>query len=338
MEDKKENRNYCIYVHTSPSGKKYVGQTGQDPERRWGKDGARYLSQKNNKYTHPAFAKAILKYGWENIEHEIIASNLTKEEADNFEKLLINKLNTMNPKYGYNCTSGGSNGIPSEETRKRQSESHKGENSHMYGTHLSEETKRKISESHKGKRHSEETKKKLSEINKGKNTGKEHYLYGKHLSEEVKRKLSEANKGKATGENNPHARKISQYDLNGNLIRVWLSIVDASRELKISAQSIYQCCSDCYVSKTASGFIWRYFEDGLTQEYIDSCNKRWNEKSVAQYSLSGELICIFKNMTEAELQTGINHSKISVCCKGDRQKAGGFIWKYYDEDKVEMAV
>ena len=48
--------------------------------------------------------------------------------------------------------------IVSEETRKKLSESHKGENSSMYGKQHTEETKKKISESKKGKKMSEETK------------------------------------------------------------------------------------------------------------------------------------------------------------------------------------
>ena len=63
-----------------------------------GKDGSGYLIKKNDKYCQPAFASAILKYGWNNFEHEIVANNLTKEEADDFEKLLIKKLNTMKAK------------------------------------------------------------------------------------------------------------------------------------------------------------------------------------------------------------------------------------------------
>lgn len=325
-----ENDNYCVYIHTSPSGKSYVGQTKLKPEERWGKDGAGYLRKykESSKYHQPAFAKAILKYGWGNFEHEVIANNLTKEEANNFEKLLIEKLNTMDSKHGYNIKEGGSNGSLSEETKRKLSEINKNK-------HLSEEHKNKISESNKGKHHSEETKKKLSEANKGKNASEKHYLYGKHLPEETKKKLSEANKGRFTGENNPHARKVSQYDLDGNIIRIWSSIVDASRELKINKQSIYQCCSDCYTKcKTAGGFIWRYSEDELTKEYISSCNKRRNEKYVAQYFLSGELVYVFKNMTEAELKTGVSHSHISSCCKGNRKTAGGFIWKYYED--IEM--
>lgn len=51
----------------------------------------------------------------------------------------------------------------SEETKKKQSEAHKG---HQSVSHHSEESKQKMSESHKGKKLSEETKQKQSEQNK----------------------------------------------------------------------------------------------------------------------------------------------------------------------------
>ena len=38
-----KNDNYCVYIHTSPSGKMYVGQTCVEPEKRWGKDGSGYF-------------------------------------------------------------------------------------------------------------------------------------------------------------------------------------------------------------------------------------------------------------------------------------------------------
>lgn len=88
-------KDYCVYIHTNKiNGKKYVGQTCQEPEKRW-KNGKGYH---NNIY----FTRAIQKYGWDNFEHEIIKCNLTKEEADDIEKLLIKELNTLNPN-GYNA-------------------------------------------------------------------------------------------------------------------------------------------------------------------------------------------------------------------------------------------
>ena len=96
------NGTYCVYIHINKiNGKKYVGQTifGDYPKRRW-RNGTGYSNQL---YFH----SAIEKYGWDNFEHEVIASNLTKEEADNFEKLLIAKLNTSDRNFGYNLTLGG---------------------------------------------------------------------------------------------------------------------------------------------------------------------------------------------------------------------------------------
>lgn len=279
MSNMIENDNYCVYIHTSPSGKRYIGQTCQKPEQRW-KNGNGYL---NNVY----FTRAILKYGWDNFEHEIVASNLTKEEADNFEKLLIKKLNTLNPN-GYNAKDGGSNGRPSEETREKMSKSMNGKK-HSEETrkklreanlskHLSEETKIKIRNASKGRCHSEEFKKWLSESRKG----DKHHFYGKHLSEEhkakishaikgenhpmydknhseeSKKKISESRKGLNVGINNYKSKKIVQYDLNGNFIRFWDSMGEVEREAGISHGSISQCCNG--KRKTAGGFIWKYYE------------------------------------------------------------------------------
>ena len=57
----------------------------------------------------------------------------------------------------------------SAETRKKMSESRKGEKCYIFGKNHSDETRQKMSESHKGKHHSEDTRKKMSEANKGKN-------------------------------------------------------------------------------------------------------------------------------------------------------------------------
>ena len=103
------NGTYCVYIHTNKiNNKKYIGQTqyGDDPNKRW-RNGFGY---KDCTY----FYKAIQKYGWNNFEHEIIASNLTQEEANHFEELLIEKFETMSSDKGYNIKSGGENHIRSE--------------------------------------------------------------------------------------------------------------------------------------------------------------------------------------------------------------------------------
>jgi len=75
----------------------------------------------------------------------------------------------------------------SEETKRKMSESKRGEKNHQYGKPLTPETKRKMSEARKGEKH---------------------YLYGETRSEETRRKIGEANRNRVVSENT--RRKISE--------------------------------------------------------------------------------------------------------------------------------
>ena len=203
-----EDRAWCVYIHTSPSNKKYVGITGQNPpEKRW---------DEGRGYPHNAhFTSAIKKYGWENFKHEIVADNLTVSEAEEMERNLIQLYNTMDQEYGYNLTSGGESGKRySEEARRNISLSLRGEKHPNYGKHHSEETKRKISEAQIGKEISEETRKKLSEANRGRTYSEEYkqrmseICKGRVVSDETRERISEALKGREFSEE--HKAKISE--------------------------------------------------------------------------------------------------------------------------------
>ena len=100
-------RSYTVYIHTTPDGRKYVGMTNCNPRERW---------SNGRGYTQKVFGSAIEEFGWENILHEIIAEDLTQEEACDMEIALIKKYNTTDRKYGYNVRKGGN--IPSEQNGK----------------------------------------------------------------------------------------------------------------------------------------------------------------------------------------------------------------------------
>ena len=82
---------YKIYKYTSPSGGVYIGQTHNDIETRGRKNGYQYLTKnkETGEYYQPAIAQAIIKYGWDSFQKEILYSGLTSEEADKKEKELI---------------------------------------------------------------------------------------------------------------------------------------------------------------------------------------------------------------------------------------------------------
>lgn len=142
------SNNYCVYKHTSPSGKIYIGLTSNAPEKRW-KNGKGYK-------LCTAFNRAIEKYGWDNIAHEIVFSSLSKEQAEEKEKELILLYDSNNPEHGYNLTSGGENYIPNKEWRERLSQSNKA----YYINHP--EAREKISRSQIGRKAKRSTRDKMS--------------------------------------------------------------------------------------------------------------------------------------------------------------------------------
>lgn len=235
-----EKMNYKVYVHIASNGKRYYGITKQEVEARW-KNGKGY---EGNKY----FYRAINKHGWGNFEHIVIAKGLSEEEAKWLEVELIREWDTTNREYGYNITKGGdSNPMDNEESRKKLSETRKGENNPNYGKTFSEETRKKIGKAMKGKTLSEKTKQKMSEATKGENNP----MYGKKHTEESKQKMSETKKGK----NNPRATKVYCVELD----MVFNTITEASKFVGCDQSNI----SNVLIGrqKTAGGYHWIYDED-----------------------------------------------------------------------------
>lgn len=133
-----KDKTYCIYKHTSPSNKVYIGQTCSKIWVRWLKNGNGY---KNQSY----FFKAIKKYGWNNFTHEILLEKISKQEADYAEKYLIRwyKMHNMS----YNCTDGGEGTCGAIPWNKGKKTGHIPWNK---GIPLSQELKDKISKAKKG--------------------------------------------------------------------------------------------------------------------------------------------------------------------------------------------
>lgn len=228
---------FVIYMHTSPSGKSYIGQT-------------RSLSKRNSGHRTQAgcrlFAKAIKKYGWENFEHAILAEGLTLEEANTLEERLIAERGTRTPG-GYNIKLGGKNMLHSEETKRLMSIAATGkkkppevcEKIRQAKQNLSAETRLKMSLSAQQRKISEEGRKRLSAARLGKSNpisqqGRANISAASKvrvLSDAARAKMSIAKKGKPFPNPRPmtQARKENLRQKNSNPS-------DQTRE-KISAAS-----------------------------------------------------------------------------------------------------
>lgn len=319
-----EERKYCVYIHTSPSRKVYIGITRTDPKKRWGKNGSGYKKQQY-------FWRAIQKYGWDNFKHEILYEHLTKEEAEGLEIQLIAEYRSNQKEFGYNIENGGSStGKISDETRKKISEANMGRQSPNKGKPMSEEqkrkisiakmghsngpqpeeTKRKISEANTGKIVSEETRKKLSDIRKECwqnedyrlnqvekhkwQAGEDHPFYGRHHTEDTKEKISQKAKERfANDTDHPFHNK---------------------RDLSAENNPFY--------GKTHS-------EE--TKQKISKANSGANNghaRKVIQYDKGGNVIKTWECIMDASIVLNINYCSIIACCNGRQKTAGGFIWKY----------
>ena len=274
-----EVNTYSVYKHTSPSGKVYIGITKYKPEWRWN-HGKGYHGGKQ-----PAISHAIEKYGWDNIKHEILFTNLSYEKASKFEIHLIAFYKMLGISYNIAAGGGGAFG-----------------NKSMLGKHHSEESKRRMSEQRRGKR-----------------TGKDNPMYGKrgelcpmygrrgNRSPLIKKVYQYTKTGKLVREWNsivevnsklgytrttisaacngrvPSAfgykwshlspdkyvpdlrnrhldsgrkRTVHQYDLNGNFICKWSSTMEIQRCLGFSNSTISAACRGA--TKTAHGYKWLY--------------------------------------------------------------------------------
>lgn len=335
-----EDTKYTVYKHTAPNGKVYIGITKQKPEKRWN-NGNGY---KDNEH----FYRAIRSYKWENFKHKIIADGLAKEQACNMEIELIAKYDATNPKHGYNNTMGGETNIPSKETRRKLSESHKGANHPMYGKHLSTETRRKLSELNKGvnnpnygKHPSAETWKKLSEANKGVNNS----MYGKHHSSEARQKMSEARKGKSSFWKGKHlsaeaCQKISEAHkgkhlsaehrkkISESMKRYYLNNPELQRKLSESEKGVNNPMYGKHHSaearrKMSEARKGTHLSDETRKKISESCKGK-NAKAV----ICVETGTLYSSVTEASESIGVTRDAVGMAVRGKRKTAGGYHWKY----------
>ena len=59
--------------------------------------------------------------------------------------------------------------------------------------------------------------------------------------------------------------------------------------------------------------------------------KSGRSRAVIQYNLNGEQMATFESASEAARQTGGSQSKITMCCRRQRDSANDYQWRYYDD-------
>lgn len=170
--------------------------------------------------SNQAFWIAIQKYGWDNIKHEILFTGLSKDEAERREVELIAHYRSNEKAYGYNIASGG--GVSRD-------------------FHLSKEAKEKIGAANRGEKNG---------------------MYGKrfkHTERAREKFMSYVKTRDYSCGNNPKAKKVCQYTEDGELVKVWDCVKNASVFLGISYSYLIKIMR---TKKLYKGFLWSYKEVG----------------------------------------------------------------------------
>ncbi len=218
-----------IYRIISPTNKYYIGQTYNFKKR---------ILEHKNGYgwrQKSIVHDSIKKYGLE--AHSISIICELPHDTDHsilniYEDLYLSQYKEV----GFtmmNIREAGSRGLHSEITRKRMSESQKGNKNNLGKKRpMSEDWKRKIGDGNRGKiNHTEAYKLKLANKMKG-----NAYTKGKEIH---KRRKS-----------------IFQYSKSGDFVRSWDGVNNAADTLGIGRTNLTNCLTG--LSKTAGGYIWKY--------------------------------------------------------------------------------
>lgn len=357
MERWKSKDRWCVYKHTSPSGKVYIGMTN-NTKNRWRQNGIGYKTQ-------PIFWRAIKKYGWENFTHEIICCDLTMEDAQQAEVDLIEKHNSTDRDFGYNVSIGGSYMAveaahspesieKARQTRRKNREAGKkdprigrkyppefgrkvsaslkgvmaGEKHPLYGKHLSEETRKKIGDAHRGKKLSEEHKRKMSESLKGLLAGEKNPNYGKSPSQETRDKISKANKGRPKSEEAKRKMSESHKEKWSKEPHPLLGRHQSEEHIRKRIDAVKRNGTHPFLGMKGE-LSHRYGKKASDETKMKLSLMRG--KPVIQYDSNGTFLNRWRSMAEIHRQLGYDPAAVSACCHGKRGPYHNCIWKFEED-------
>ena len=115
---------------------------------------------------------------------------------------------------------------------------------------------------------------------------------------------------------NIKTKPVIQYNLDGEYVRTYPSIRNASISLNKSPQGIRDCLTGKY--NTAYGYVWKYKNED---------NVRRKQIYVYVYDSKGKIIKKYKSVKEASIDMNISVSSINNTIRGRQKTCRGYIFK-----------
>lgn len=322
------------------NNKRYIGQS-IDIENRF----IRHKSElNNNRHVNRHLQASWNKYGMNNFKFQII-EECTKEELNTKEQYWIKFYDTYND--GYNMDFGGDGILGCKHTASQISKMRKIQNpnpvlrfDHNYiflGYYEGG-----VSHAAKSLNYTKEC-----ILRCCKHTGnkidyknnywvyEEEYLndnfsWEKYLTQTKACEVSNKNHKKC------NSKKICQYDLKRNLIKVWDSFSDIE-QAGFTRNQVNTICNKRKGKKTHKGYIWAYDDYEFSDGYFDclKCNSSLNkQKKIIKYNFDGSVINVYDSLTLAAYDNNIDSSCISYAAK-NHSVAANFLWAYANNDWIK---
>ena len=313
---RKDDRYYYLYCHTNKiNGKKYIGISVQSPSRRWKSNGEGYKGC-------PKFYNAIQKYGWDNFDHEILLTQLTHEDANKKEQEYIAQYDTINNGYnilvgGFDCSQNGNHVYFQTKPINQYSLNKK----LICSWDSAMDVERILGYNH-------------STIN----TCCRREIYTAHgYIWRYQDDCDDINdliiKNIYCQHNtfNTQQRPINQYDLDGNLLKQWNSIDEASKSFNKANTAILNCCDRKGRMKSAYGYQWRYSDD---------CNDISKliypfEKEIYEIDTQNNILHTFNKRKDVEDFYSTEKLRVYDVLYHKQKSTHGHIFIYADEYKGE---
>lgn len=301
-----------IYLATNiTNGKKYVGQTINTMIERKKDHLNKAFNQNSNIYFHNALRKEKDFFIWQEID---TASNL--QELNSKEQFWISFYNSLYPN-GYNLQPGGDNKNQNDLSKLKMKLHGKPSAFKKVYKYNFQCQLIQIYES------VNELKVEIGYIpdNSNRKNGifeKHEYIYSfNNDKKEIEKFINEK-----------ESNKILMVNKEGKIISEFKNGFEASIITKIANTSVYDICNKKQNS-LIDGTFFMYKKEYSEEEVQRRINfQRYkHEKKVQSIDEKGN-IKTYNTIKEASELTKIQQQNICKVCKGKREKAGGFFWKY----------
>lgn len=314
---------YCIANDLNK--KKYIGQTTTTVSERFSqhKSNAKHFSTRG-KY-RGVFTTALYELGVEHFyyrEVEKISADTNEELMDllnEAEIFYIDLFNSIYP-YGYNCSPGGDN----NSIRIRNAVvayNAAGEKQFEFDSLI--DAARYVGACNANS---------IIKVCRGKGQSASGYIwrYSSDSFDKYPVTISQEDLDKPHLKNVP----IDQYDLRGNKIASYPSIISAAKAINKNncTSEIVDCC--CGRLCSSHHFVWRYSGEPFGK--YETAQSYYFIRKVSMYSTSGSFICYFDNICDASKYLRKNYHNaeryLLKVIRNDKYGHGAYGYKWYFAD------